>query len=166
MRRATIIILLVTMSSSPVLAHVRAGATEVVFSGALPCTVVCSYWIDNGFTPCEAPFPRGSYIDHITAPAPTPPPTKVVALEATLDMEIDWDMFLCSNTTPPREIETGIGTPVQPPCDNRLGPNNVIPIGCHEDHSTPVVAGQTVILRAYNWSDPLDATGRYSFTVI
>ena len=151
----------VALLAAPAQAHTRAGATEVVFSGAVPCSVVCSYWIDNGFTPCEVPFPPGSYIDHITAPAPTPAPGKVVVLEATLDSEIDWDLFLCSNTTPPRE--TGKVTPVQPPCDNRLGQNHVVPIGCHEDHSTPMVAGQTVILRAYNWSDALPATGRYWF---
>lgn len=140
------------------------GASEVTFE-ALPCAVACAYWLDNGFEACERPFPPGSYADHLTAPAPAPPEGKrVVVLEATIDPKVDWDLFLCESEPPHRGYPRGhiLGEP----CDNLLGSNNLVPVGCHEDYSAPLKVGQTVILRAYNWSDPLPTTGRYWFTFI
>lgn len=125
--------------------------------GALPCTVVCSYWIDNGFTPCENPFPPGSYLERVTAPAPAAPTGKVAVLEVTLDVEIDWDMFLC---TSPGRIELPGDDILGEPCDNLLGENNVVPIGCHENASAPVASGRQILIVVYNWSDVFDAHGR------
>lgn len=153
--------------ASPSGAHTYPGATPVEWE-ALPCAVACSYWINNGFTPCSNPFPPGSFDDVRTAPAPEREEGKVIVLEATLDPVVDWDLFLCVGN-PPTDQTCTTGecvTIIGEPCDTPLGPNHIVPAGCHEDASTPVSPGQTVILRAYNWSDPLPATGSYWFRII
>ena len=160
MKLAAALLTVVTMLAMPAQAHQIEG-TEVVFDGAIPCSVVCAYWIDNGFRACEVPFPPGSYVDHVTAPAPSAP-GKVVVLQTTLDPVIDWDSWLCTND----EVRTQIsepGTILGEPCDDLL---RLVPIACHEDISVPVMAEQTVIFRAYNWSDAFPAIGRYGFTII
>lgn len=146
----------------PAQAHDIAG-TEVEFFGAIPCTVACAYWVDNGFAPCEAPFPPGSYLDRVTSPAPSQP-GKITVLEATLDSEIDWDGFLCRNDETREELSQACSC-LPPSCDEPL-PGVSPPIGCHEDAATPVVDGQTVIFRAYNWSDAPPAQGEYAFRLI
>ena len=148
----------------PATAHTGPNMSSHTFTGAIPCATVCSYWVDNGFTPCEAPFPPGAFLDRLTGAAPTPPSGKVAILEATLDSQIDWDSFLCANTTAREELAQGANI-LGNPCDNILGPNNLVPVGCHEDMSTPVVGGQRVIIRAYNWSDvgPAQAKWWYLF---
>lgn len=149
----------------PASAHVGANPQSHTFAGAVPCAVACSYWVEQGFTPCEAPFPPGAYLDRTTNAAPTPPAGKIVVLEATLDSGVDWDSFLCANNAAKTELAQGANI-LGEPCDNVLGSNNLAPVGCHEDMSTPVTAGQTVIFRAYNWSDAGPATGKWWFTII
>lgn len=129
------------------------------FTGAVPCAVACSYWVNNGFTPCEAPFPPGAFLDKKTSAAPAPGVGKIAVLEGTLDMQLDWDSFFCADTTARTELAQGANI-LGDPCDNILGGGSLAPVGCHEDLSTPVVGGQTVIFRAYNWSDAGSATGK------
>lgn len=161
-RRAGLLIVALAMLAAPAQAHSGRGATRVVFSGALPCAIVCSYWVDNGFAACENPFPPGSYVDHVTVPAPAPQPTKVMVLEATLDQQVDWDHFLCSAPAPSRELASGADI-LGEPCDYHYPPYSLCVADVHEDSSTPVVEGQRVIFRAYNWVDALDARGQYWF---
>lgn len=149
----------------PATAHTGSGMTNYTFTGAVPCAVACSYWVDNGFTPCEAPFPPGAYLDKTTPGAPTPGAGKIAVLEATLDVDIDWDSFLCAKTAAATELAQGANI-LGDPCDNVLGANNLAPIGCHEDMSTPVTAGQQVTFRAYNWSDAGSAIGKSWVTII
>lgn len=153
----------VLLAAVPAGAHTRPGATEVTFEG-LPCAVACASWVDEGFFPCENPFPPGSYDDALTTPAPTPDPGRFVILTGTIDPELDWDVYFCESEPPYRELAQGANLDQQR-CDT-LGQNSAIPLGCHEDMSIPVRAGQTVIMRAYNWSDALPATGHYWFDEI
>lgn len=152
-RRALYLILTVTLLAGPAQAHVGPNATQVVFSGAVPCSVVCSYWVGGSYSPCENPFPPGSYVDLITSPAPVPSPGRVVILETALDAQVDWDGFLCANDETRRELSQGANLI----CDDYF----LLFFCLHEDMSTPVVPGQTVIFRAYSWSDPLDAIGHF-----
>lgn len=158
-RRATVLILATLTLAGPAQAHTRPGGTSVIFSGALPCSVACSYWVSSDFAPCENPFPPGSWVDNVTSPAPAPSPGRVVVLETALDMQIDWDGFLCANDETRRELSQGANL--------HCAEEYYLLIFClHEDMSTRVVADQTVIFRAYSWSDPFDAVGHYWFTVI
>lgn len=159
MKRTSILvaIFMAWMSFAPAQAHRGADATAVSFAGAVPCALVCAYWVDMGFSACEKPFPPGSYVDHLTTAAPSRDPGKIVVLEATLDSEIDWDGFLCADEVGNRELAQL--TSYFGPCESPLGPW----AGCHEDGSTPVVPGQRVIFRAYNWSDAPPATGHFWF---
>jgi hypothetical protein len=152
--------------AAPAQSHpVPANGGTYTFQGAAPCAVVCSYWVDQGFTPCENPFPPGSFLDKVTNAAPTPPTGKIIVLEATLDSTLDWDSFMCANNATKTELAQGANI-LGEPCDNLLGPNNAAPVGCHEDMSTPITAGGTVILRAYNWSDAGPAIAKWGFTFI
>lgn len=169
MRSIAVLLAVASLAVAPgARAHtVGGGGGEHEYFGAIPCAVACSYWVGNGFTPCERPFPPGSYLDHITNPAPAPPPGRhIIILEATLDAEVDWDLFLCRSSPPYTELLVGTGQLYEEPCDNRVGDNSPLPIGCHEDFSAVLVAGQTVIMRAYNWSDALPAMGRWGHTFV
>lgn len=153
--------LVVLSLAMPASAHQIQG-TEVIFDAAIPCTIACSYWIDNGFTPCEAPFPPGSYVDRLTTEAPSAA-GKITVLDATLDPEIDWDMFFCRNDETRAELSPGACICLPAECQHEVG---WITFGCHEDISAPVVHGQTVIMRAYNWFDVVPAMGRYRHLLI
>lgn len=157
--------LLVLVSVTPAGAHGVRQATPVTFSGAIPCAVACAYWVDNGFAPCENPFPPGSYVDALTAAAPTPAAGKVVVIEATLDMAVDWDSFLCESEPPYREIAQGANI-LGEPCEWWSPSGWLFPLGCHEDMSAPLRAGQTTIFRAYNFLDAPPAYGHYWFVII
>lgn len=158
----------VMLFAAPASAHVNAGATRVTFGVTVPCAIACAYWVDNGFTPCENPFPPGSYDDRVTAAAPAVPEGKILILEATLDAEIDQDLFLCADNATRLELAQGWS------CGNSLSSYSCVPAPCddptgircyrHEHASTPIRPDQRVIMRAYNWSDPSSATGHYWFT--
>ena len=158
---AAAVLLALTTLATPAAAHDLNG-TDVSFVGAIPCAIACASWVDNGFLPCEAPFPQGSYVDHVTHAAPSAP-GKVTVLEGTIDPVIDWDEYFCANDETRREMGQGANI-LGDPCSFMIG--DILIGGCHEDMSTPVAPGQTVIFRAYNWSDALPAPGEYSFTLI
>ena len=159
MKRFALCLAILTAFALPAHAHDIDG-TEVVFDGAIPCSIVCAYWLDNGFLPCENPFPPGSYVDHITDPAPTAPAGKITLFEATLDPTVDWDSFFCRNDETRAELGPIICI-CDPQCTLEVG--GVLIAGCHEDFGWVLAAGESVIFRAYNWSDALPATGEYSF---
>lgn len=165
MRRLSAVTMLLLATAAPAGAHTGANATRVMFSGAIPCAVVCAYWVNNGFEPCENPFPPGAYVDVLTAPAPTPPEGKVAIIEATLDMVVDWDSFLCESEPPYREIAQGANI-LGEPCGGHGPTEWLFPPGCHEDMSALLRAGQTTIFRAYNFLDAPPATGRYWFVIV
>lgn len=150
--------------AAPAQSHVisSSGGGTFTFQGAAPCAVACSYWVDQGFTPCETPFPPGAYLDKTTNGAPAPAAGKTVTvLEGTLDSTVDWDSFLCASVAG-AELAQGANI-LGEPCDNLLGSNSLAPVGCHEDLSTPRTTGQTTVFRAYNWSDvgPAPAVWHY-----
>lgn len=159
--------LMLAAAPTPAGAHTYPGATPVEWE-ALPCAVACSYWVDNGYTPCAHPFPPGSFDDVLTAPAPGAPGS-VTVLEAVIDPAVDWDLFICVGDPPTDQACPAGGecsSILGEPCDNPLGANHVAPVACHEDVSIPIAMGERVTLRAYNWSDPLPVSGRYWFTFI
>jgi hypothetical protein len=160
--KAVVAGLLVLSFAAPANAHQITG-TEVTFDGAIPCSVACAYWVENGFSPCEQPFPPGSYVDHITSPAPSLAGKKTF-IQATLDPEIDWDMFFCRNDATRAELDPGMCACLPPECQTEVA--YVVGFGCHEDFFHPLVAGQTTIFRAYNWSDAAPAIGRYNFVFL
>lgn len=152
--------------SAPAQAHdpfSPAGGGTYIFQGAAPCAVGCSYWVNQGFTPCENPFPPGAYQDKVTNGAPPPAADKTVTiLDAHMDATIDWDSFFCESGGLHAELAQGANI-LGEPCDNIAGENSLAPVGCHEQLSTPRKLGQTTIFRAYNWSDvgPAPASWHY-----
>lgn len=133
---------------------------------AFPCAVVCAYWdvpTSIGAQACSQPFPgvegvAGSYLTAKTPSVPAPPSGKVGILLATLDVSVDWDSYLCTDNAASTELAQGTNI-LGEPCDNLLGPNNLVPVGCHEDMSIPAETGKTYKFRVYNWSDVSPAEG-------
>lgn len=163
MKLRAFVVGIVVLAALPARAHTAPG-TDVVWDGAISCTVLCSYGAGGAYSPCEYPFPPWSYDDVETESAPQAPPGTVTMLRVVLYNQVDWDLFVCAG---PRGAELAQGaTHVGEPCDTLLGPNTSTLVGCHEDASTPVKAGQTYILRAYNWLDVLPAHGRYWYEFV
>lgn len=164
---AAALALVVMAPALPASASHTAGAVHFSFSADVPCLVACSYWVDNGFTPCEAPFPPGSYEDKITTAAPTPPAGKLGLLTFEIFPTYDWDSFICANTPAREELASGAYA-VGDPCDGILGPDDPTGTGCAESATIPTNPGRTYVLRAYNWQDgPLaDCPASYVFRVI
>ena len=164
MRRTLLTVTMMLAIAAPAQARVEWGASHhVSYFGAVPCATVCAYWIDNGFTPCEAPFPPGAYIDRITVPAPAAS-GRAIVLAGEFRSPIDWDFFACENTDERTEIAQGanfVGDPCYPliPLPQEAG----MPTGCQEALSAVVAPGSTTVLRGYNWSDGLEAFGTYRY---
>lgn len=166
MLKPVVAALLVSSLVAPASAHQGRGAIRVEFAGAVPCSVACMGWPERRDVPCARPFPPGSFVDRITPPAPAPRPGFVMVLEATLDPVVDWDGFLCSDDDEQRFLG-GRGGPRAFPDDSCwFFGHHTETFGCHEDNATVVTAGQTVIFRAYNWTDAATATGHYWFLEI
>lgn len=141
----------------------QAGAVHFQFTASVPCLVVCSYWINNGFTPCEQPFPPGSYEDRVTTGAPTPGTGKLGLLTFEIFPVLDWDSFICANTAARTELGQGANN-VGDPCDGILGPDDLSGTGCYESVTIPTQAGATYRLRGYNWQDgPIACPASYTF---
>jgi hypothetical protein len=147
----------------PANANHKAGAVHWEFTASVPCLVVCSYWIDNGFTPCEAPFPPGSYEDRVSAAAPNPGAGKLGLLTFEIFPVLDWDSFVCANDSARTQLGQGANA-VGDPCDGILGPNDLSGTGCYESVTIPVTQGTTYRLRGYNWQDgPIACPASYHF---
>jgi hypothetical protein len=128
------------------------------FNAPVPCTVTCAYWTDvaNGLVPgvtfqaCKAPFPPNSYADKVLT-APSTADFLVLKLYPT----IDWDMFLCSKPS-----RGNNGRQLAMGANDATGDCSV---GCVETIRYRVKPGVRYVVRAYNWSDTPDVTGRYWF---
>jgi hypothetical protein len=170
-RALTLVAAMCICIASPAQAHgPRSGAqnvTAVTFEALVPCAIACATWVDlKMFSPCENPFPPGSYDEVLTAPAPAAPADRVALLEATIDPSVDWDMWLCAEQSPHVELAQGANE-LGAPCDYDEPPWAAIyRVNCHEDAVLPLAEGERVIMRAFNVADPLPAPGRYWISFI
>ncbi|HVL33384.1 MAG TPA: hypothetical protein VM600_07370 [Actinomycetota bacterium] len=149
-------------------ANAHAGSHNVTFQGAIPCGAVCAYWDGPeaaGYKACENPFPPGSWVDIKTEAAPSPPSGKKVILVLEIFPQVDWDSYICANTSARTELARGTNI-LGENCDNLAGPDNPVPVGCQEKAQAPAVAGRTYILRAYNWSDAAPSPGKYTWLFV
>ena len=161
------------------------------FSTAAPCTIACPYWMnvlnadvdsdgreDLRFDACGnpdgtdgslsdvpgLPYEKGVIYDEILV-GPRPEGTGLLIVE--LDPTVDWDLFICTDDGHDAGPCAGTMeecTKVWPGCDNILGPESLVPIGCRERHVIPTASGRQYVLRAYNWSDPFPLEGRYCWS--
>jgi hypothetical protein len=138
--------------------------------GAVPCATACSYWTDDlGFSECSNPFPEGSWVDIVTESAPTPPAGKKMILEFETFPQIDWDSWICallSNGSHNGATLAQGANVLLENCDNLLGPDNPVPVGCKEKAVVPAEAGKRYVLRAYNYFDVADDPGVYRWVTV
>lgn len=131
-----------------------------------------------GFSACENPPPpeaNGSrppvkfHADVVTVPAPLPASGYRVVLQLQANPNIDWDTFICKYKSPTDhngELLTQGANTFAEPCDNLVGPSNLVPIGCKEVAMAPAVTGQRYVLRAYNWLDVTDCPAIYKWVFV
>ncbi|HEX9712662.1 MAG TPA: hypothetical protein VGB52_08955 [Actinomycetota bacterium] len=158
---------------------------NLVFTAGTPCAVACPYWLDtantdidgNGqedifFSTCRnptgtsdmlepvpgLPWTEGTVYDQVTV-GPRPAGATVLIFE--ISPQIDFDSFICGTTG--AELAAGANI-LGDNCDNLIGPQNPVPVGCRERAVTNAVAGARYILRVYNWSDAATTPGRYCFS--
>lgn len=150
---------------------------EFPVAGTLPCGwgltgFGCAYnqpASTLGFRACENPFPEGSYLDVVTQPAPNPPAGKKIILDFTSFSDVDWDTWICTllSNGSHNGGELGQGANVLGQlCDNFLGPENAVPIGCTEHAIAPAEAGHRYVLRAYNYFDIDNLRAIYSWIFV
>lgn len=147
------------------------GKFNFPVAGTVPCTTACAYNIpEDLFKACENPFPEGSFVDVVTQPAPYPPAgKKKVLLQLDAFPQVDWDTFICGMLSNGDhnggELAQGANA-VADNCDNLLGPENPVPVGCEEHPIAPVEPGKQYVLRAYNYSDPFDCPASYKWIYV
>ncbi|HVL33386.1 MAG TPA: hypothetical protein VM600_07380 [Actinomycetota bacterium] len=154
-------------------ANGHAGSHNVSFpvAGTVPCGLAadtCAYNTPGraaGYKACENPFPPSSWVDKITEAAPTPPSGKKVILVFESSPQLDWDTWICANTSAKTQLAQGANV-LGENCDNIAGPDNPIPVGCQEKAQAPATPGRTYILRAYNYSDVTDLHGKYTWLFV
>ena len=163
---------------------------SIAFETTTSCMVACLYWLDTlnadvdrdgeedvRFHTCGSPdgtdgslsdvpglpYDEGVVFDQIVV---GPRPSGSSVLIAEIYPTVDWDLFVCSENG--HDLGWCGGTeectnvwPQQ--CQNVFGPNSLVPLGCQERVVISVASESRYILRAYNWSDPLPAQGRYCF---
>ena len=83
--------------------------------------------------------------------------------------EIDWDTWICAKLSSGShnggELAQGANILGQL-CDNFLGPDNPVPVGCIETADAPAEAGKVYVLRAYNYFDARDCPADYSWVFV
>lgn len=158
---------------------------EVTFTAPVPCSVACPYWLETAnidldgnekedlyFQACAnpdgtadaledvpgLPYQEGTVFDDVLL-GPAPVGARILELE--VHPVVDWDGYVCDPETGEElallanVLETyGCNSPV---------PNAPIPTGCIDSGAIGVTPGKSYIFRAYNWSDPAPAIGRYRF---
>lgn len=139
------------------------GSHNLTLQAEVPCMVVCSYWIDQGFTACETPFPPGSYDDFITPAFPALPAGGVGLLSFEIFPLLDWDSFVCANTPGKEELGRGANV-IGELCDGILGPSDPSSTGCKEEVAIVAQPGKSYVLRGYNWQDLPTCPARYTFS--
>jgi hypothetical protein len=165
------------LPATPALATppVQAAGKRFVFpqAGTVPCaTVLCDYWpavAALGNRPCESPFPPQTYVDFVTQVAPTVPAGKKMILDFQTSPVTDWDTWICGllNNGDPTGGELAQGANILGQlCDNFLGPDSPVPVGCVEEAQAPAEAGHQYVLRAYNYSDAQDDPAIYNWVLV
>jgi hypothetical protein len=146
-------------------------------AGTIPCSValtvdVCAYNTPAsalGYRACENPFPEGSYYDVVTTPAPTVPAGKKMIVELRASPAVDWDTWICARLSNGShdggELAQGANVLGQL-CDNFLGPDNPVPIGCIETADAPAEPGHQYVFRAYNYFDVSDCPAQYDWLFV
>lgn len=151
MRRLAVFVLTAALLGQGAAHAGEISRQEGTFALAAPCAIVCSYWVDQLFAPCENDFPPGSYSEILTDPAPAHD-GRVLVGDFKIFPTVDWDAFVCSY--PERKLiaqganilgEVCRGMPPVPP--------NILPVGCDEYASWVATPGKRYTLLAYNWSD-------------
>jgi hypothetical protein len=162
---------LATIAFSVPGAQAHVGTHDFNSGAATPCAAMCSYWdvpTRLGFTPCEYPFPDGSFVDILTEAAPPLASGKThEVLQIEIDPTLDWDSFICSKGTgvsngTQKQLAQGANN-LGENCDNALGSNNPVEEGCIEKASTPAVPGTQYVIRLYNWIDVSATAGHYGW---
>lgn len=154
----------------------------VTFAWVPPCATVCSYNINLNALPsdpadapsadpldllgetangCTDPGPAGSYVDIIVT---APKGARALTLAAV--PTVDWDTFICAK---PKAGKTGsklLAAGVNPAADAESAePGCILGIpACPEKAVAAVKPGIKYVLRAFNYSDPLDLVGTYTFS--
>lgn len=163
---------------------------DVSFHAPIPCSVVCPYWLDtanvdldgNGendiaFDPCRnpggtadalsdvpgVPYEEGVVFDDLLV---GPSPDTAVVLIVEIRPLVDWDLFICSQdgvwlSGPGCYLQSSLCGNT---CDNHLGPQSPVLVGCKDRQVINVAEGRSYQVRAYNYSDPLPVQGRYCFS--
>jgi len=146
-------------------------------SEAVPCSIgftvdICAYNLPAsalGFRACENPFPPGSFVDVLTDPAPSPPAGRKMILQLDSFPQVDWDSWICARLSNGSnnggELAQGANV-LGENCDNFLGPDNPVPVGCIEQAQAPAEAGKRYVLRAYNYFDAADNPALYQWIFV
>lgn len=158
------------------------------FDAPIPCGVACPSWLavtnvdidGNGkqdvfFDSCESPdgtadalagvpglpYTDGTVFDDVVV-GPAPDGTRL--LEVEIAPPVDRDLFICEWL--PGDVagsELGVQTVLEETCDNWLGPNNPVPVGCVEHGIIEASPGARYMIRVYNVADVAPIEGRYRF---
>jgi hypothetical protein len=83
--------------------------------------------------------------------------------------QVDWDMFVCdllSNGSHNGATLAVGANMLGENCDNLLGPDNPVLVGCKEKEQLPAAAGKKYVIRVYNWSDAAPVDGVYRWVQV
>lgn len=164
--------------------------TPLEFRTVVPCAAACPYWMDTtnrdvdndgeedvAFNACANPGGTGGSLagvpglpwqdgigfdDIVVGPRPDGTSLLIVEIYPT----VDWDLFICgtngADVTPcsGREECSILGGN----CDNHLGPQNPVLVGCDERLILQTTSDRSYVLRAYNFADPFPLSGRYCWS--
>jgi hypothetical protein len=161
MRRASVIFALALAGIAPAAYGGNEGqgppSVGVTHAAPVPCSAACAYWLEPPFEACTSPFPPGSH-DRTTFRLTVPDGSgRIHAWN-----QVDWDMFACTDTEPPRMIKP-LGTLLCGNCYECRGPyGSVTGLGCEIwddvfwreiEQAAPGSDGRFIIM-SYNWIDP------------
>lgn len=188
MRKIVLALAVVGMASSfavPAQAEHLNRWHTVTFTAGTPCAVACPYWLDDANTDVDGNGNEDIFFSTCANPAGTadalsdipglpytegtvyqtrqvgPRPTGASVLIFEITPQVDFDSFICG--TNGAELAAGANI-LGDNCDNLIGPQNPVPVGCKERAVISVAAGQRYNLRVYNWSDAATTGGRYCFS--
>lgn len=139
MKRLPVFLVAVTITAAFAPAHAGRRDRDLSFDAPVPCSAVCSYWLEGDPAACSAPGPEGSYADVVVQ---APRRTKVMSFTAAPDL--DWDLFVCSP-------------------GGKLLAWSYEGLGADEEIWLRVVPGRRYVLRAYNFSDVSPLPARVAF---
>ena len=157
-----------------------------------PCAAACPYWLDTTnidvdndgqedvhFDTCGnpdgtdgslsdvpgLPYEEGIVYDDIMV---GPRADGAIVLVVEIYPTVDWDLFICSEegrlVDPCASGAEECARVFPENCDNAIGPQNPLPVGCRERSVIQIAADRRYVLRAYNFSDPFPLEGRYCWS--